>query len=136
MTRLGLLSMGGGSITGCRRWVSGLPSRVALDEPDGSYSRRQEQLAPRAGKEGDGGLWIDGQLRSRSSSHGQLGQRQDTGEGAYPEDGDAADDGGVFRRGEGLVGGGDEALGGAARGPVDVHALGRHRGCVRASAGG
>ena len=41
---------------------------------------------------------------------------------SYPEDGDAADDGGVLGRGQGVVGGGEDALGSAraVAGGLDV----------------
>lgn len=46
--------------------------------------------------------------------------------GTHAEDANAADNGSVVGRGEGVVGGAEKALGGAAGGPVDGDSLGGH----------
>lgn len=44
----------------------------------------------------------------------------------YTKDGNAADDSGVVGRGKSVIGGADEALGGAATTRLNLDALGRH----------
>lgn len=56
--------------------------------------------------------------------------RQSLRDSTYAEQADAADDGSVVGRGQGIVCGSDDALGSAARGGLlDVDLLGRHCDC-------